>query len=304
MKDVIIIGAGPAGMSAALYSVMGGASVKIVESSMYGGQMASGAVIENYPGVGRITGWELSERMHSQLDSSGIDITYGTADGIRRIPGGFAVSISGEESRSRTVIISCGVRRRRLSCPGEAELLGRGVSYCAVCDGNFHRGGDVAVIGGGRSAVGEALYLSGICRWVYLIHRGGSLRDGDAAMSAVTERGNISLCLESTVEKICGDGAVESIKIVGPDGKSEPNVSGVFISIGSEPQNAAFRDIVELTDDGYIRTFGGGRTSERGIFAAGDARDCELRQIVTAAADGAVAATGVIDYIRGSRQET
>ena len=267
--------------------------------------MATGTLIENYPGVGPVTGWELSERMHEQIHAAGVDITYGTADGIRKTDEGFAVSYSGEEQSTRTVIIANGARRRRLLCPGEAEFVGKGVSYCAICDGSLHRGRNVAVVGGGKSAVSEALYLSGICRRVYLIHRGEQLRDGEAAESVLSSYDNITLFLGSAVSEICGDRYVRSVKISGKDGESEPEVDGVFVSIGCEPQNEVFRNIVNLTDDGYIRTFGGCRTSEHGIFAAGDTREGAFRQIISAAADGAAAAAGVVNCLRdpGSQQE-
>lgn len=298
----MIIGAGPAGMTAALYAVSGGLSVSLIEKGICGGQMTMGSLIENYPGIGSVSGLELSDRMREQIESAGIAVTHRAAERIVRAEDHFIIEQDGESESARSVIIANGALRRRLGCLGENEFIGKGVSYCAVCDGVFFRERNVVVVGGGSSAVGMAIYLAGICKSVKIIFRAKLLREGEAARKRISVYENISLLPESELVEICGDTRVRKIKVSSAGEKAELETDGVFIAVGSEACNEWLRSTIELTEDGYIRSDHSCRTSAEGIFAAGDTREGAVRQIITAAADGAVSALGAISYVRSQRR--
>lgn len=302
MKDVVIIGAGPAGMTAALYANGAGLSTVIIERSMFGGQMTMTHDIENYPGVERISGWQLAEMMHRQIENVGIGITYGEARRIEQTGCFWRVVTDSGDYTSRTVIVANGVTRRQIGCAGESEFIGRGVSYCATCDGNFFRGKQVCVVGGGNSALEEALYLSGVCDKVWLIHRREEFRGNEKYVQAVKSKGNIEILYSSEVVCIKGDSKVRSadVKSVATGKVTTLDIEGVFVAIGCVPSNVPFAENVRLTEEGYIDSDESCITSASGIFAAGDTRRKHLRQIATAVADGAVASHGAAEYIRSS----
>lgn len=300
MKDVAIIGAGPAGMTAAIYAHFAGLGVALIEKSVYGGQMAVSSVIENYPGVGRVSGYELSEKMHSQVSECGIEITYDTVRSIEVWGDFFVLYGDRDEYRSRSVIVANGVTRREAGFVGERDYIGRGVSYCAVCDGAFFRGGDVCVIGGGNSALEEALYLSGICRKVYLVHRREAFRAEERYIRELETKHNVEKITSHIPVKVSGDTGVRSLEIKDTaSGKARVlDVSGVFVSVGLVPDNVRFLDVLKLTEDGYIISDEDCKTSTSGVFVCGDTRDRKLRQITTAVSDGAIAATRAAEYVR------
>ena len=301
MKNVIVIGAGPAGMTAALYLSDAGVGVTLIEKGMYGGQMTTTARIANYPGFVDVAGWELSQHMFDQLAAAGVTITADTVTGIEKSGEGFTVKGINGTFSGDAVIIANGVTRRRIGCPGEDEFAGRGVSYCAVCDGNFFRGRDVAVIGGGNSALEDAAYLAGICPNVYLIHRRDQLRADEKYVRAAKKCENITFMYSHYPERIIGDDRVNGIEIknLKTDEIKTLDVSGVFVAVGLDADNGGFGSLVDLTENGYIDADESCVTSCPGIFAAGDTRDKKLRQIVTATADGAVAAKQAIEYLNG-----
>lgn len=291
--DTVIIGGGPAGLTAALYAARYGLSAILLEGLSEGGQMAEAARIENYPGLeSGINGFELAEKMKDGALKSGCEfalkqvVRVELAGKIKRI-----ITDSGE-FLSRTVIIACGAEHKKLGLPNEDRLLGRGISYCASCDGAFYRGADVAVIGGGNGAVSDALTLSGICRRVHLIHRRDSFRAETANVAALQKRENIILHYNSVLTAISGKDAVTGAVISSvSDGKREEiPCSGIFISIGRSPLTELFKGALSLDGNGYISASETTKTEVAGVFAAGDIRSKPLRQIVTAAADGAVAA--------------
>ena len=299
MKNVVVIGAGPAGMTAALYLSDAGIGVTIIEKGMYGGQMTTTARIANYPGFVDVAGWELSQHMFDQMTAAGISLTYDTVTGIEKEGDRFSVRGKNSVYGGDAVIIANGVTRRRIGCPGEDEFAGCGVSYCAVCDGNFFRGRDVAVIGGGNSALEDAAYLAGICPNVYLIHRRDELRADEKYVRAAKKCENITFMYSHYPERIVGEDRVNGIEI--KDLKTGEiktlEVSGVFVAVGLDADNGGFGHIVDLTENGYIESDENCLTSCPGIFAAGDTRDKKLRQIVTATSDGAVAAKQAIEYL-------
>ena len=301
MKEVIIIGAGPAGMTAAIYAADAGLSVRLIEKGMYGGQMITTSRIENYPGFTEIAGWELSEKMFECVKASGVSLTTDNVLSLERIGTGYKVICQKNSYEANAVIVANGVTRRKLGIPGEKEFTGRGVSYCAVCDGNFFRGRDVAVIGGGNSALEDAAYLAGICRRVFLIHRRDEFRADEKYVRSVSSFENIERITSHVPLRIIGEETLIGIELkdLKTDSVRTLPVSGVFAATGLISDNGAFSDVVELTDEGYIISNESCATSAPGVFAAGDTRQKKLRQIVTACADGASAAKKALEYLNG-----
>lgn len=292
MTDIIIIGGGPAGMSAAIYAVRAGLSVKIFEKNVCGGQMTATSEIDNYPGIKNIAGWQLANDMYNHISELGVDVVYEEIQKITESENGKLVITDNNVYECKSVIIANGAKRRKIGCPGEIEFTGKGVSYCAVCDGAFFRGKTVAVIGGGNTALEDAEYLSKICEKVFLVHRRSELRGEFHLQNAVKEKENIGFLFNKIVKEIIGTNKVESVILSDVTDKSETTVSvdAVFVAIGLEPDNERFRDIVALDEYGYIVADESCKTSCDGIYVAGDTRTKQLRQIITACSDGAMAA--------------
>ena len=299
--DVAIVGAGPAGLTAAIYAVRAGLRTVIFEGEQVGGQVAISAEIANYPGAPRTTGWQLASAMDRQVRDMGVPIRHERVLSLRDMGGWKQLTTSQGTCTAGALILANGARRRKLGCPGEAELLGRGVSYCATCDGAFFRDRDVAVVGGGNTAVEDAVYLAGLCRRVHLLFRRETLTAQRPLVEAAQARENLLLRPLTQIRAIRGRDAVEAVSLTGPRGEEELAVSGVFIAIGLEPDNAAFAAAVALDPAGYLQAGEDCKTSCPGIFCAGDARAKPLRQIVTAAADGAVAAMQAERYLSAPR---
>lgn len=285
MFDIAIIGAGPAGMSAAVYARRAGLSVAVFEGEMCGGQMILTPEVENYPGIAKISGAELSYAMHEQMLSLGAELIESPVTAVKKADN-FTV-LADKEYAAKALIIANGAKRRKLGIPGEEKYIGRGVSYCAVCDGMFFRGKTVAVIGGGNTALEDAIYLAGICEKVYLIHRRTEFRAQKHLVEKISDIANITVITPANPTEIHGDMRVNALTL---DSGDTLSVDAVFVAIGLLPENGMFADLVEL-ENGYIRATDDTHTSCEGVFAAGDTRTKSLRQIVTAAADGAVAAT-------------
>lgn len=299
MKDIIIIGAGPAGMTAALYAARAGMDVMLLESTVPGGQIKDAAEVENYPAMPSVAGWQLAQNMIDQLSGAGVSITNEAVTGIRLHDGRKTVVTEGGEYDAKAVIIASGVKRRKLGCEGEEKLASKGVSYCAVCDGAFFRKKTVAVVGGGNSALEDALYLAGICEKVYLIHRRDEFRGEHGLADRVANCTNVEILYSCEVVSINGDDRVESatVKSRTDGGIKEVPLSAVFIAVGLVPDNDKFGNILTLKD-GYILAGEDCVTNVPGIFAAGDTRTKRYRQVITAASDGATAATAAAEYIR------
>ena len=301
MYDTIIIGGGPAGLTAAIYAARAGLSLLLLEGGELGGQVAVSAEVANYPAVPRTTGQALSERMERQVREMEVPIRRERVEGILdRGEAKEAVTSQGRYA-ARTLILANGARRRRLGCPGEEALLGRGVSYCAACDGAFFRGLRVAVVGGGNTALEDALYLSGLCRSVHLIFRRPCPTAQRRLVQAAEGQENLHMLPRCRVSAILGGQAVEAVRLVQGETERELAVEGVFIAVGLAPDNGAFSPPLALDGEGYIRSSEDCATSLPGVFCAGDTRAKPLRQIVTAAADGAVAATQAERYLAGRR---
>lgn len=293
MTDLIILGAGTAGLSAAIYAVRAGLSLRLLETSLPGGQILNSPDVDNYPGIPSISGFDFVQNLTAHAAGLGVEPEF-TAVSRADLAGEIKRIHTGREIlESRAVILATGASHRSLGCPGEAEFRGKGVSYCATCDGAFFRGKDVAVVGGGNTALEDALFLANLCRRVYLIHRREEFRAQQAAVNAVRSRENIQLVLGEQVEKISGDKQVSAVTL--KSGRELP-VSGVFIAVGLAPNTALFEGQLDL-DNGYIRAGEDCHTSLPGVFAAGDVRTKPLRQLITAAADGAVAAVEAGKYL-------
>ncbi len=299
MFDVIIIGAGPAGLSAAIYASRAGLDCLILESTMYGGQITSTPEVENYPSVKKIAGWELADNLYQQAISFGAEFNFEEVKSIID-DGQLKTVITAENAYvTKTVIIANGAKRKHLGIDGEDDLSGKGISYCAYCDGSFFKDRTVCVCGGGNTALEDALYLSNICKNVYLIHRRNEYRAQKHLIDSVNRTENIKPILSYIPLKISGEKSVESITLKHVETNEELTIEtdAVFVCIGLLPENKIFSEVVELDENGYIIADETCKTSCDGIFAAGDTRTKELRQIVTAASDGAVAATAALSYI-------
>ena len=299
MYDLIIIGGGVAGMTAAIYAARAGMSTVIIEQGGFGGQVALTAKIENYPSYKEVEGFQLAADMKAQVDSFGAESRMAQVKSLSKDGDIFTVATDSGELQSRTVIIANGVRKRELGIPGEDEFRGRGVSWCAVCDGNFFRKKKTAVIGAGNSALGDAIYLSNLCEEVYLIFRREKPTATKSYLDQLESIDNIRLMPRHIPLEIKGERKVTAltVKNIDTDEKTDLAVDGVFEAIGLIPDNELFRGTAELDDHGYIITDNEMRTSTPGLFAAGDTRQKTLRQIVTACADGAQAATTAHEYL-------
>ncbi len=297
MYDIGIVGGGIAGMTAAIYGLRAGKRVLLLEGTGFGGQMTLTSHIENYPGIKNVTGNELAQSLKAQVEDLGAEIKKVTVKEILEGEEGKVLVTEKEEFLCKTVILATGQSHRKLQVSGEEKYAGMGVSYCAVCDGAFFKGMDVAVVGGGSTALEDAAYLANHCKKVYLIHRRDEFRGEDYLVQRLRERENVEFILNSTVEEIGGSFAVEEIKLrnVLTKEESKLSVEGIFIAIGQIPGNEKYSKLVKLDEQGYIVAGEDCKTSREGIFAAGDCRTKKVRQLITAAADGSIAALGAVE---------
>ncbi len=299
--DVAIIGGGPGGYTAALYCVRSGLSAVVLEKLSPGGQMAATNIVDNYPGFEEgIDGFTLGQKMKAGAERFGAQTVLAevkSADLKSKIK---KIDSSEGVFEAKTVIIATGAEAKKLGLPEETQLAGKGVAYCATCDGMFYKNKTVAVVGGGNSAVADALYLSNICKEVYLIHRRGELRASAVYMNALKAAGNVHLVWNSVVSELLYDKTLTGITVQNVESGETSNIecSGLFVAVGRLPNTALFKDTVELDAGGYIVADESTRTNIPGVFAVGDVRTKALRQIVTACADGAVASRYIEDYIR------
>lgn len=297
MYDIIIVGAGPAGLTAALYALRSGKSVLVLEAETFGGQITMSPLVENYPGKNAMSGIEFSDTLMDQVTELGGEIEL---ERVLEIKDGDTKTVVTEygEYQAKSVIIAVGAKHRALGIENEENLIGHGISYCAVCDGAFYADKEVAVCGGGSSALVDALYLSGICKKVYLIHRRDAFRAEESLVKKVEAKENIELVLDAVVEKLIGDNALEAIGVRKKNGETlEFSIPGLFVMIGMEPQNEPFKSVAELDESGYFDATETCRTKTNGIFIAGDCRKKSVRQLTTATADGTVAAVAACEYI-------
>ncbi len=297
--DVIIIGAGPAGLAAGIYGKRAGFDILILDtSSISGGQILNTYEIDNYPGFPGASGQEVADAMRQHCDKLGVEFARGRVTSI--IDNGATKDLVTKKNTytAKSIIIATGASNKKLGCPGEEELSGMGVSYCATCDGAFFKEKQVAVVGGGDVALEDAIYLSRFCTKVYLIHRRDEFRGAKVLQDQVKAADNIEIIYDTVVNSINGTQSVESITVQNTktDASSELKVDGIFIAVGTVPNTQILSDLVQMDDKGYVVADETCKTSCPGVFVAGDVRTKPLRQVLTATADGANAITSIQKY--------
>lgn len=303
MYDVVIIGAGIAGLTAAIYGRRAGKSVLVLEGKVYGGQIINTFSIENWPGDYKVSGVDLMKKIYQQAVDLGAEVEFDEV--MEVIDKGEYKEIIGEDEKyqAKTMILAVGSEDKKLGVPGEEKLAGRGVSYCATCDGALFKDKTVAIIGGGNTALYDALYLSNIVKKIYLVHRREEFRGDKVLVEKVQKKNNVEFVLGYVPEEIVGDKKVSGVKLVasglaaGVEGVRELDVDGIFVAIGEKPMTEKFAELVELDEGGYIVAGEDCKTSRDGVYVAGDCRTKDVRQLVTAAADGAVAAEAAARYL-------
>lgn len=299
MHDIVIVGGGPAGLTAAIYARRAAKRVLIIEKAAFGGQMTYSPKVENYPGIKSASGNEIADQMLEQATALGVEIEVDTVTGIDLNPDG-TKTVVGEsgEYRARAVIIAAGCRHRRMEVDREEDFVGRGISYCAVCDGAFYAGRRVAVIGGGNSALQTALMLSESCERVTVVQKLKTLTGEEKLISQMGDRPNIEIMYGYVVGGIISGDTFEGVVLRDErGGQVELRVDGLFVSIGLVPENEAYKNVAELDEEGYFDSDEGCETKTAGVFVAGDCRKKRVRQITTAIADGTVAALAACRYL-------
>lgn len=300
LYDVIIIGSGPAGLSAAIYAQRAKLATLVIEKApMSGGQILNTYEVDNYPGIPGVGGFDLGSKFRAHADALGCSFVTAEVREIQEEEGKKKIVTEKETYETKTLILATGATHRKLGVPGEEELMGMGVSYCATCDGAFFKGKTTAVIGGGDVALEDALFLARLCEKVYLVHRRDEFRGAKVLQERVFETENIEVVWDSVVKEIQGEDMVEKISIYNKkkEEKSELEVQGVFIAVGIQPNTEIYRNLVKMDEGGYIIAGEDGVTQTKGVFAAGDLRTKQLRQVITAASDGANAVTSVEKYL-------
>ncbi len=300
MYDIIIVGGGPAGLTAALYALRANKTVLVIEKGSFGGQITYSPKVENIPGFLSLTGNEFAEKLVEQVLEQGADTECTEVTKIIDGKTKTVVTEDGEEYTAKAVIIATGAKHRMLGLPKEENFVGEGISYCAVCDGAFYENKTVAVIGGGNSALQEALLLSDLAKKVYVIQNLDYLTGEDKLSKQLEKKENVEVITGSIVEELLGEGELEGIVIKETaTGKTQSlSLVGMFIAIGLIPQNESFANVLNLDERGYAASTEECLSKTDGIFVAGDCRSKKIRQVSTAAADGAVAALAACDYIK------
>ena len=298
MYDIIIIGGGPAGLTAAIYACRAGKSVLVLEKDALGGQITWSPKVENYPAIPSISGTELGNRMTEQAMELGAEVEIEEAIRIEDLGASKRVCCEfGAEYEGRAVILATGAKPRMLGIEREADLVGSGVGYCAVCDGAFFQGQPVAVNGGGNSALQDAMLLSETCSRVYLVHRRDSFRGEEKLVEALRAKDNVEFVLNAVITELLGEDELTGIRIEQNGESRILEVSGLFVAIGHEPNNGAFAELMELDRQGYAAAGEDCRTKTAGIFVAGDCRSKKIRQLTTAVGDGAIAALAACEWL-------
>lgn len=298
MYDIIIIGGGPAGLTAAVYARRAGKSALVLEKASFGGQITYSPKIENFPSEKSISGTELADKMMEQALSQGADIELEEAMSVEKIGDIFKVTTDFSEYEAKAVIIATGAKHRLLGVEGEENLVGKGISFCAVCDGAFYADKEVMVIGGGNSALVEATLLAETCKKVTVVQNLPYLTGEKTTADALVSKPNVEVIYSTVVKEFKGEDELEAVVLKAEDGtETTLTPAGVFVAIGLAPENTAFENLAELNEYGYIVANESCLTKTQGVFVAGDCRTKQVRQIATAAADGAIAALKAVEYI-------
>lgn len=297
--DIVIVGAGTAGLSAAIYAVRAGKSVIVLEATTHGGQIVNTPEVENYPGIQKISGFEFANNLYKQAKSLGAEVIYEKVIGIEVNGEEKIVHTTKEDYQAKAVILATGAKNRPLGLEHEKEWIGAGISYCAICDGMFYRGKDVAVAGGGNTALENAIFLTNYCRKVYIIHRRDAFRGEEKLLQTLKEKPNVEFVLNANITRLIGEDGVDGVEVEDKNTheKRVIDVMGLFVAIGQMPENSEFINVVDLDKSGYIEAKEDCKTKTKGIFTAGDCRTKKVRQLATAASDGAIAALAACEYI-------
>ncbi len=306
--DILVVGAGPAGLTAAIYGTRGGKSVLVLEKLSYGGQIINTPEVENYPGAKRTSGFELATSMYEQAIELGAKMEFGEVVEIERcdeelpyflVKTKNAIGEPGPDYEAKSIILATGVKSRELGLPREEQLTGAGISYCATCDGAFFRGKDVAVLGGGNTALEDAEYMAELAKKVYLVHRRNEFRGDEITVKRLAEKENVEFVLDSVPVEILGEPRVDGLKVKNVKSNEERvlEVEAIFVAFGRVADNQGFANLVDLNDAGFFNSGEDCVTKTQGVFVAGDAREKTRRQLVTATADGAVSAMAAIEYL-------
>jgi thioredoxin reductase (NADPH) len=302
MYDIIIIGAGPAGLTAAIYGTRANKKILVLEAKTYGGQIISASKIDNYPGIPHISGVEFATSLFNQAKELGAEIKFEKAINIDTSNIIKKVITNKGEYECKSIIIATGADKRKLGVEREEEFLGKGVSYCATCDGTFFKGKNVAVVGGGEAALSDTIYLSNICDKVYLIHRRDEFRGSEKAVDELREKKNVCFILNSNIVKLNGDTLLESIDIKDNNNNiSTLQISALFIAVGQVPETNNLVMDLNKNKMGYIIANEDTLTNIEGVFVAGDIRQKNLRQLTTAVSDGSEAAVMACNYINSKK---
>ena len=297
MKDILIIGGGPAGLTAAIYAARAGKTVTLCERESMGGQITHAHKVSNYPGFTEISGTEFGDKLCSHAMDMGAEIAFASVESLTKEGDIFKAVTDDGEMEAKAVIFAGGAKPRNLGVAREEELIGAGVSYCALCDGAFFSGKDVAVVGGGNSAFNDALFLAGVCRSVTLIHRREGFRAEQAQIDAAKKAGNIHFKLGYTVSGLEGEGRLKAVTIRNADGEESVAVDAVFVALGRVPDTELIAPFADLDPAGYVLSGEDCATRTPGLYVAGDCRSKSVRQLTTATADGTVAATHACEYL-------
>ncbi len=299
MEDIVIIGGGPAGLTAAIYVQRAGKHAVVLEGNAPGGQIINASKVENYPSIKSISGVDFAQNLYEQAADLGAEIRFVKAVGIELENNKKIVKTNKGDIEAKVVILATGASNKKLGIDRESEFLGKGVSYCATCDGAFFKNKDVAVVGGGNTALEDALFLSNYCKKVYLIHRRDSFRAEQKFVDELKQKKNVEFVLNSNVSKLIGTKLLEEIEVTNTNcKKTNLKVGGLFVAVGQVPGNGAFENIINLDSFGYVSADESCKTNVDGIFVAGDARTKQVRQLTTACSDGTTAAIAAINYLK------
>ena len=303
MYDIIIVGAGPAGLTAAIYGRRASKKVLVLKAKSYGGQIINTLDIENYPAESHISGFDFATQLYNQAKDLGAEIIFEKVVEIKNEKEKEVITTK-NKYLGKTIILATGSENRKLNLEKENDLVGKGISYCATCDGAFYKNKNVAVVGGGNTALEDALYLTDLANKVYLIHRRDEFRGEESTLNLLKMKDNIEFIYNSNVTKLNASEKLESIEVTNKDGSTKKiDVDGLFVAVGRIPENENFAKLINLDNSGYIIAGEDCNTNVPGIFVAGDNRTKEVRQLVTATSDGAIAATSAIKYINNNCNE-
>ena len=295
--DTIIIGGGPAGLCAAIYLLRANKNVLLFESETLGGAITKSDIVENYPGISEISGLELGSNMASQAKNLGLEIVMQKVLAITKEKDIFSVSVKNNKYYAKTIVYATGTRPRMLDCKGAESFIGKGISTCATCDGFFFKNKSVLVVGGGNTALTDALYLSNICSHVYVSYRRDNLRGEPLKIKRLKSKENVTILYNSIVKEIIGRDVIEKVSLTVDDTQKEINVSGVFVAIGSIPNTELIKDLVTLDQNGYALSNYQLETTVPGLYVAGDVREKNVRQLTTAVSDGTIVSKEILDYL-------